>query len=496
MAEYVLTAGQKTPDKIALSILGKSRAERWSYARLTTAIRATAAGFAALGLHLNDRILLRLGNSVDFPIAYLGAIAGGFIPVPTSAEWTAEEVTKILPSLAPKLILNDDHTPCPTDHAVPVMPLKQLQALRDGPLADFHRGDPNRLGYIVYTSGTSGRARAVGHAHRAVWARRMMIRDWYDLGPEDRMMHAGAFNWTFTMGTGLMDPWAVGGSALIPAPDVPADMLPVLMRRADVTVFAAAPGVYRKFLQHPQLADLPKLRHGLCAGEKMPAATAAAWETATGGKRVFEAFGMSECSTFISASPQRPAPTGALGYPQRGRRVAIIQDGAPVAKGAPGVIAIDANDPGLMLGYLDAPEESAAKIQNGWFLTGDMGQMADDGAITYLGRDDDMMNAGGFRVSPIEVERALIAHPNITEVATCAVEVKADVQLIAAFFTADQPLPEDDLNKFAALHLARYKQPRIWVQMDALPKGPNGKLSRRVLRETYAAQREGEHDQA
>ena len=89
----------------------------------------------------------------------------------------------------------------------------------------------------------------------------------------------------------------------------------------------------------------------------------------------------------------------------------------------------------------------------------------------------------------LEVERALIAHPNITEVATCAVEVKADVQLIAAFFTADQPLPEDDLNRFAALHLARYKQPRIWVQMDALPKGPNGKLSRRVLRETYAAQK-------
>jgi acyl-coenzyme A synthetase/AMP-(fatty) acid ligase len=114
---------------------------------------------------------------------------------------------------------------------------------------------------------------------------------------------------------------------------------------------------------------------------------------------------MSEVSTFISASPARPAPPGASGYPQPGRRVAVLDaDGAPVPRGAPGTLAVHRDDPGLFLGYLNQPEDTAARFAGDWFLTGDTVSMADDGAITYLGRDDDMMNAGGYRVSPLEVE--------------------------------------------------------------------------------------------
>jgi acyl-coenzyme A synthetase/AMP-(fatty) acid ligase len=79
-------------------------------------------------------------------------------------------------------------------------------------------GDPDRLAYLVFTSGSSGEPKAVAHAHRAIWARRMMTEGWYGLTPEDRLLHAGAFNWTFTLGTGLLDPWAIGATALIPAP--------------------------------------------------------------------------------------------------------------------------------------------------------------------------------------------------------------------------------------------------------------------------------------
>jgi hypothetical protein len=91
-------------------------------------------------------------------------------------------------------------------------------------------GDPDRLAYLVFTSGSSGEPKAVAHAHRAIWARRMMVQGWYGLTPEDRLLHAGAFNWTFTLGTGLLDPWAIGATALIPAPGVPIEALPLLMR--------------------------------------------------------------------------------------------------------------------------------------------------------------------------------------------------------------------------------------------------------------------------
>ena len=360
--------------------------------------------------------------------------------------------------------------------------------MRDLPAAPWHMGDPDRLGYIIYTSGTSGRPSAVMHAHRAIWARQMMVRGWYDLKPEDRVMHAGAFNWTYTLGTGLMDPWTAGATALIPAAGVaPAD-LPALMARHEASLFAAAPGVYRQILKHHDRINVPSLRHGLSAGEKLPSAVARAWEAAS-GTPIFEAYGMSECSTFLSASPDRPARAGTLGQPQDGRRIALIGTEGPVEIGQEGTIAIHKSDPGLMLGYLGAPDQTARKYQGDWFLTGDQGVMGNDGQITYLGRNDDMMNAGGFRVSPIEVEQTLVKFPGIHAVGVAEVEVKPDVTVIAAFYTADSPLDEAALALYAQDNMARYKQPRLFIPLPELPMGANGKLLRRSLRAAYEAQR-------
>jgi len=111
--------------------------------------------------------------------------------------------------------------------------------------------------------------------------------------------------------------------------------------------------------------------------------------------------------------------------------------------------------------------------------------MAADGALTYLGRADDMMNAGGVRVSPIEVEAALNDHPAILESAATEVTVKTDTTVIAAFYVSKSPLEGAALERFVAARLARYKCPRIYMRVEALPKGPNGKLLRRLLRDGY-----------
>lgn len=190
---------------------------------------------------------------------------------------------------------------------------------------------------------------------------------------------------------------------------------------------------------------------------------------------------MSECSTFISSSPAHPARGEALGQPQVGRRIAILGLDGPVPQGQPGTIAVHRGDPGLMLGYLNAPDEAAARMQGDWFLTGDQGAMAIDGQITYLGRDDDMMNAGGYRVSPVEVEAALIRFPGIEQVGAAAVEVKPDTYIIAAFYTGPAELDAAALSTYVEANLARYKQPRAFVHLPALPTGGNGKLLRRAL---------------
>ncbi|MCB1310391.1 MAG: acyl--CoA ligase [Sedimentitalea sp.] len=485
LAAHVLGRAAARPDRLALSVLSEHASEDWSFAALETAVRGTGTGLLQAGLAPGQILLMRLGNTVDFPIAYLGAIAAGLVPVPTSTQLTAAETARMIADLAPAAILRDPDVAC-ADHPRQIT-LEALRAMRALPACDWAMGDPERLAYVVYTSGTSGKPRAVAHAHRAIWARRMMVDGWYGLTPDDRLCHAGAFNWTYTLGTGLMDPWTLGATALIPAPGTETAALPGLLRAHRATIFAAAPGVYRRLLQTGEALDLPDLRHGLCAGEKLSRPLHRRWTEAT-GTELYEAYGMSECSTFISSSPAHPARGEALGQPQTGRRVAILGDEGPVPQGEPGIIAAHRGDPGLMLGYLNAPEETEARMRGEWFLTGDLGAMAVDGQISYLGRNDDMMNAGGYRVSPLEVEAVLNAHPGITQAGVTDIEVRQDARIIVAFYTGPAELDESALSAYVRDKLARYKQPRAYVHLPALPAGANGKLLRRALRAHFKAQ--------
>ena len=476
MAAHVLAQADRLADKPALEIVGPNTTI-WTYAQIAAAVRGTATGLRKLGLSEGDHLLLQLGNTAEFPITYLGAIAAGIIPVPVSSQLTVPEITAIDATIRPALTIRAAGMAEAPGRVVSADLLTDFHSL---PPADFTMGDPNRPAYVIYTSGTSGKPRPVVHAHRAIWARQMMWDGWYGLRETDRLLHAGAFNWTYTLGTGLMDPWSVGATALIPASGTEAHQLPQLLADHGATIFAAAPGVYRRMLR-AGIPPLPALRHGLSAGEKLAEDYRTAWQAQT-GTPIYEAFGMSECSTFISGSPARPAPAGSSGYAQPGRRVAMLGADGPVPRGTPGTIAIHRSDPGLMLGYLDAPDETAARFQDDWFLTGDIGIMAGDGAITYAGRADDMMNAGGYRVSPVEVEEALTAHPQISEAAACAVQLRTGVFVIAAFYVATNVIAEGHLRDFMAQRLAGYKLPRIYEPRDALPRGANNKLLRRVLR--------------
>jgi len=483
LAAYVLHRAQQLANKTALAVIRQDGAECWSYAALEAAVLGAASGFLSQGLKSGDRLLMRLGNSVEFPIAYLAAIAADIIPVPISAFLTEPEVARIIADVSPRLIVAEEGLALPAEPARPVLPAKAMREMYGLTPAPYAMGEPDRPAYIIYTSGTSGHPRAVVHAHRTVWARRMMWEGWYGLLEQDRVLHAGAFNWTYTLGTGLLDPWARGATALIPGHGVASEALAFLLKQHDATIFAAAPGLYRRLLR-TELPRFERLRHGLSAGEKLPEATRSAWEKAT-GTPIHEAFGMSECSTFISGSPSGPAPRGTLGHPQRGRRVAVLGKHGPVSFGEPGSLGISVRDPGLMLGYWGAAEETSQRFQGEWFVTGDTMSMAEDGALTYLGRADDMMNAGGVRVSPIEVEDVLNAHPAIVESAAAEVRVKVDTTVIAAFYVSNASVETTDLERFVAGRLARYKCPRIYARVEAIPKGANNKLLRQVLRKSY-----------
>ena len=443
LAAHVLQGGAAQPDRIALQILHPTRAERWSHARLTAAIRGTGTGLLERGLAPGDRLLLRFGNEALFAVAFLGAIAAGLVPVPVSAALSPPELARILSELRPAAILLGQDLPAPDADGttIPAADLARMETLAP---CDWAMGDPDRLAYMVYTSGTSGHPRAVMHAHRAVWARRMMVSGWTGLTPQDRLLHAGALPWTYTLGVGLLDPWAAGAMALLPARGTDPAQLGLLLKRHDATIFAGTPGHFRQMLK-TTLPPLPRLRHALSAGEALPAATRAAWQSAT-GTAVHEAFGMSECSTFLSGSPARPAADGATGYAQPGRRIAIVDAaGTPTPMGQTGHPRHRPRRPGAV------PRLS----RRAWGNSGPLqGRLVPDRrqcghgrgrAVTYLGREDDMMNAGGVRVSPVEVEAALATLPGLTEVAATELRVKPDTTVIACFYTSPAPIPEATL---------------------------------------------------
>ena len=156
----------------------------------------------------------------------------------------------------------------------------------------------------------------------------------------------------------------------------------------------------------------------------------------------------------------------------------------PLPPGSDGLLAVHRSDPGLMLGYWNRPDEEAQVYRGEWFIGGDLAAIDADGYVFHRGRANDLMKALGYRVSPLEVEAALLEHPAVAEVACAEVRVRADVSVIGAFIVPKDGAALDaaEIERFAAERLAAYKRPRAVMFVDALPRTANGKLMRSALK--------------
>ncbi len=342
--------------------------------------------------------------------------------------------------------------------------------------------------FLIYTSGTTASPKGVLHAQRSVLGRSLMRDAWEGFRPGDRVMHAGALNWSYTLGVGLMDAWAAGATAhLAERPEDPGDWLE-RMREFEVTVFVAVPTVYRQALKYGDTSQpLPHIRHVLCAGEPLPPALMDEWKAAY-GVPMYESLGMTEISTYISSGPATPVRPGSPGKPQPGRRVAILDPGsegaAPLPVGQTGLLAVHRSDPGLMLGYWQRPDEEAAVYHGDWFTGGDLASMDDDGYVWFHGRADDIIKSFGFRLSPVEIEAALERHPAVAEAAVVGHEVGPQKTLVSAYLVAASPdaiVDLEALRAYVANELAEYKRPHEYHVVQELPRTSNGKLQRRRL---------------
>ena len=494
MAAYAIgRTARARPDAPALIVIEDAGAtlpaEVWTFAAIEDAVLRIAGGLRQAGLRPGARILIRLDNTSAYALLFFGAIAGGFVPLPTSTQLTEPEVRFMLQDSGAEAIALADDLPL---HNLPpgvrvLSPDDIARMLREAPRAGYADTAADDPAFLIYTSGTTASPKGVLHAQRAAFGRRPMYRGWYGIGADDRMLHAGAFNWTFTLGTGLTDPWANGATSIIYTGEKDPALWPRLITGTGATLFAGVPGVYRQMLKYanPSPSDLGALRHGLMAGESPPPGLFEEWEQRT-GRPLYEALGMSEISTYVSSGPETPRRDGAVGRAQPGRRIAILPvDGGdtPLPSGEEGMLAVHRSDPGLMLGYWQRPDEEAQVYRGEWFVGGDLASIDADGYVFHHGRANDLMKALGYRVSPLEVEAVLAQHPAVAEVACAEARVRADVSVIAAFVVLHPDAPRDSaqIESFAAERLAGYKRPRAIVFVDALPRTANGKIKRSAL---------------
>ncbi|MET0115889.1 MAG: acyl-CoA synthetase [Sedimenticola sp.] len=462
-----------------------------------------------LDVDLGERVLIRLPNSLDYPIAFLGAMKRGAIAVPTSTLLVAEEVRYLAEDSGASVLVT--HKSMWPDLRGELEQAGNLQhVLLTGPgelpnddsrlqlhdltaelseMDSSHPPHPTKAddpAYLVYTSGTTGHPKGVLHAHRAMIGRTPARSHWFDFKDEERIMHSGKFNWTYVLGSGLMDPLYNGKTVIVHEGPNDASLWPRLIAKHQCTIFIGVPTIYRQIIQKTafRAADVPSLRHCMSAGEHLSDEMLSAWHDRF-GMEVYEAIGMSELSYYISQNIYQPIRPGSAGFPQPGHEVRLLNaDLEEVADGEEGMICIPDSDPGLFLRYWNLPEETARVRRDGWFMTGDFARKDEDGYIWFLGRRDDIINTFGYRVSPHEIERVMKTHPHIADCVAIGQDIAKDKTLVAAcvILKPGAELQEDDLLTFGEQHLAGYKRPKVVHILQDYPRTKNGKVIRSQLK--------------
>ncbi len=517
--------GTATENRLAMIVeddeLGVSQA---TYKELAERTSRFAQLLRYQSIEVGERVLIRLPNCLDYPTAFLGAMKRGAIAVPTSTLLTAEEVVYLAKDSGASVLVTDqamwadlrdklgemESLRCvlisgiappdfsalrPGTAGVHVLNLETALAAIDT-WAPPHPSKSHDPAYLVYTSGTTGYPKGVLHAHRAMIGREPAAQYWFDFAADghDRIVHSGKFNWTYVLGSALMDPLYRGKTVIVHEGRNDAAGWLRLIARHSATIFIGVPTIYRQILQKTDFtgADVPTLRHCMSAGEHLSDEMLGLWRQRF-GVDIYEAVGMSEVSYYLSENKFRPIRPGSAGFPQPGHDVRLLDPETlrEVAVGEEGMICLPADDPGLFMQYWNLPGETGKAFKEQWFLTGDYARFDEDGYIWFLGRRDDIINSFGYRVSPHEIERVLKTHPAVADCAATSEELSGDKVLVVAYVTL-HPGAEaspDELLAFGREHLAAYKAPKIVYLAADFPRTKNGKIVRGKLAPAIATAR-------
>jgi len=505
--------GTPKEDSIAMIIedtnLGTSEV---TYKDLTIKSDRFANFLRTINVDVRDRVLICLKNSLAYPVSFFGTMKAGVIAVPTSTLLSGSEVKYLATDSQAKAIvlsasMYDNLLPYlenldnlnhiiisgikSADEVVKPKTIK-IYAL-DEILESFdstvnHYNSKSREpAYLVYTSGTTGFPKGVLHAHSSLIGREPASEYWFDFKENDRIMHSGKFNWTYVLGSALMDPLYRGHTVIAHEGANDAKSWVQLIKKHKCTIFIGVPTIYRQIIQKTDFTidDCPSLRHCMSAGEHLSSEMVELWQTRF-KQNIFEAIGMSEFSYYISHSKFRAIRPGSAGFVQPGHNVKLLNPDTLEEVGVEeeGMICIGEDDPGLFLEYWNLEADTAKARHNGYFFTGDYAKRDKEGYIWFLGRKDDIINTFGFRVSPHEIERVIKTHSKVADCVALGIDIDAYKTIVSIVVIPKGDITkeeEEDILAYGQKNLAKYKAPKqIYIAKD-YPKTKNGKVLRKQL---------------
>jgi acyl-CoA synthetase (AMP-forming)/AMP-acid ligase II len=489
MTETLLASLEQPATRDALREPGSG--DRLSYGALGDVVVRIARQLAAAGVKPGDAVAFACGNGPEPIVLLLATAAANAAAAPLNPAYTAAELVGYLEDIRPRLlVLRGEEAPGarPAAKALAI-PTEELVGARAGELAlagvrgaaALPTPDPEAVALLLHTSGTTSRPKLVPIRQCNLVASAHNIAATYGLGPAD-VSHCvmPLFHVHGLVGSTLA-PLASGGSVLTPRRFSATSFWEESVG-GGATWFSAVPTIHQVLLARAVESCAPPhtLRFARSSSSALPGAVLAEFEERFGVPLV-EAFSMTEASHQMTTNPLPPGERRAtsVGLPA-GTEIAIVDDAwRPLPAGVPGEVTV--RGPGVVDGYRGNPEANAASFREGWFRTGDSGFLAGDGYLTLVGRIKELINRGGEKVSPYEVEAVLLEHTAVSEAAVFAVPDAKYGECVAAVVVAHARVSEDELARHCAERLASFKVPARIVLADAIPKGATGKVQRRNL---------------
>ncbi|MDJ0738371.1 MAG: malonyl-CoA synthase [Gammaproteobacteria bacterium] len=452
----------------------------------------------ARGVAKGDRVVVQVEKSIDAVLLYLACLRAGAIYIPLNTAYTPAEVGYFLGDAAPRLFVCSPATRdalAPVAAAAGVAELLDLgadgsgglvDALAAAPVSDATAGvAPDDLAAILYTSGTTGRSKGAMLSHANLASNARVLHDYWHWRRDDVLLHALPIFHVHGLFVALHCA-LLGGSRVIFMPRF--DVATVLERLPGATVMMGVPTFYTRLL------DQPALDRGLCADMRLfisgsaplLADTHRDFEART-GHRILERYGMTEAGMITSNPYHGERVAGTVGFALPGVLARVADEhGRELPRGEAGVLEI--SGPNVFRGYWQMPEKTAEEFRaDGWFITGDIARMDDDGRVTIVGRAKDLIISGGFNVYPKEIESQIDELPGVRESAVIGVPHPDFGEGVTAVVVPDRSAPISEQSVIDALRdrLARFKQPKRVFVVDELPRNTMGKVQKGVLRDTY-----------